>query len=107
MMYVDRLAKSTNVKQACRALGMPRAIYYRFKSKPLRHSETSMRCSPLALSELERRRVLDTLHSERFVDPRGLRAASLRRTLRNPFASRMCLSPWTLELNFLPLGSVA
>lgn len=63
MMYVDRLAKSTNVKQACRALGMPRAIYYRFKSKPLRHSETSMRCSPLALSELERRRVLDTLHS--------------------------------------------
>lgn len=67
MMHVTALADKTDVMQACNALGIPRATYYRHKNsddkKPL-----VKRQSPLALSNEECKAVLDMLHSERFVD---------------------------------------
>ena len=53
---------------ACRALGVSRASLYRRRGPP-RVLERRPRRSPArALSELERSRVLDVLHSDRFVD---------------------------------------
>ena len=53
---------------ACRALGVSRASLYR-RRRPPRVLERRPRRSPArALSELERSRVLDVLHSDRFVD---------------------------------------
>ena len=53
---------------ACRALGVPRASLYR-RRRPARLIERRPRRPPArALSELERGRVLELLHSERFVD---------------------------------------
>lgn len=54
------------VSAACDALGVPRSSFYREQEPdfigPIR------RCSPRKLSPDERAQVLDTLHSERFVD---------------------------------------
>jgi len=53
---------------ACRALGASRASLYR-RRRPPRPAERRPRQAPArALSELERSRVLDVLHSDRFVD---------------------------------------
>jgi len=53
---------------ACRALGTSRASLYR-RRRPPRLLERRPRPAPArALSELERSRLLDVLHSERFVD---------------------------------------
>jgi putative transposase len=53
---------------ACRALGVPRASLYR-RRRPARLIERRPRRLPArALSELERSRVIELLHSDRFVD---------------------------------------
>jgi putative transposase len=53
---------------ACRALGLSRASLYR-RRRPPRLLERRPRLAPVrALSEHERSRLLDVLHSERFVD---------------------------------------
>ncbi len=53
---------------ACRALGAARASLYR-RRRPARPLERRPRPAPArALSELERSRVLEVLHSDRFVD---------------------------------------
>lgn len=52
-------------KQACDALGLSRATYYRqLQPKPVRQRKQP----PRALDDQERERVLETLNSERFVD---------------------------------------
>ena len=71
MTTVAELAEKTSAQTACQALRVPRASYYRWKSPPPSSLpvETRVRApSPRALSAEERRIVLDTLHSDRFVD---------------------------------------
>jgi putative transposase len=74
------LAKQTSTKAACEALTVPRSSYYRElarrRSAPLERARPS---PPLALSPAERSRVLELLHSDRFVDqsPRAVWAALL------------------------------
>ena len=55
------------VQPLCRALGLPRATFYRWKNppKPLRKSRSA---PPRSLSIEERQQVLDTLDSQRFAD---------------------------------------
>ena len=59
---------------ACTALGLPRATYYRSQARlssptPASASETRPRKpSPRALTDAERRVVIDLVHEERFVD---------------------------------------
>jgi putative transposase len=60
--------------EACAALGVPRASYYRRQADILRETQGSesenrpRKPSPRALSAAERARVLDVLHDERFRD---------------------------------------
>ena len=65
---VDELAPITGTRDACTALGMPRASWYR-RSRGRRHGPPKPRPSPpRALSEPERTAVLAELHAERFLD---------------------------------------
>ena len=66
-MAAKSLALQVGVAPACRALGVPRATFYRrHRSTPGRQQP---RCTPArALCEDERERVLETLSSPRFVD---------------------------------------
>lgn len=70
MIATVELSKQTDVQSACDALGVPRANYYRWQNKenhvPSKHKVVVP--SPLALSDLERQTVLNTLHSKRFID---------------------------------------
>ncbi len=61
------LAPTAGIRAACAALGVPRATFYRQRA-PERSSPASRARPPLALTELERRAVLDVLHCKRFVD---------------------------------------
>ena len=79
---VDELVPLVGKKAACEAVGLPRASYYR--ANPVREqTEPSLRSGielvepapararqvqPRALSQAERARVLEVLHSERFAD---------------------------------------
>ena len=82
-MAAKSLALQVGVAPTCRALGVPRATFYR------RHSFAPGRQQPRstparALCEGERERVLETLSSPRFVDrapARGRRDASGRRAV--------------------------
>lgn len=55
-------------KGACGAIGRPRASHYRRLRGPRQGPPKPRPTPPNALSDQERRSVLDTLHSERFVD---------------------------------------
>ena len=70
MEAVTDLAEKTDIKEACTALGMPRATYYRWKKAAANRlpKQKSTRIPPLKLSAEERQEVLTTLNSERFVD---------------------------------------
>ena len=72
------LAPTAGIRAACSALGVPRATFYRQRA-PERSTPANRPQPPLALSELERRAVLEVLHSERFVDaaPRQIYATLL------------------------------
>jgi len=67
MIAAKQLAEQVGVKQACLALGIPRATYYRQKA-PASKKQAPLKRSSLSLSMLERQAVLNILHSERFVD---------------------------------------
>lgn len=67
MRQVERLVDKTTIQNACKALGVPRATYYR-NSHMGPPKPPLTRQSPLALSNTERQAVLNILHSERFVD---------------------------------------
>jgi putative transposase len=73
MAAVDQLSPLVGVKPACQALAVPRASWYRRRSRRLSpvavpSSEKGKRHSPRALSEAERQAVLTSLHEERFQD---------------------------------------
>jgi putative transposase len=74
MQAVERARSELPCVDACSALGLPRATYYRMQARvsskdPGSESETRPRKhSPRALSDEERRAVLEVLHSPRFVD---------------------------------------
>ena len=65
---VDELAPVIGTRPACRALGASVATIYR-RRRPPEPRRPGPRPTPVrALSEAERERVLEVLHSERFVD---------------------------------------
>jgi len=63
------LSGTIGVKPACAALGLARASYYKFQGKADSPSKPSSRtASPRSLKPPEKNRVLEILHSPRFVD---------------------------------------
>ena len=74
MQAVSTIHDELGVREACAAVGLPRATWYRAQT-PTSHGtpgsqrETRPRkASPRALSAVERQRVLDLVHEPRFVD---------------------------------------
>lgn len=74
MNAIAEIAPEVGVTAACEALAVPRASFYRARAastagpRLAEDSERPSRRSPRALSDEERKRVLDVLHSDRFVD---------------------------------------
>jgi len=70
MKVTESLAKEINVRQACAALAVPSASFYRWQSRQYSSpKESGLRpAPPLALSETEEMAILGILHEERFVD---------------------------------------
>ena len=72
MTALDQLHPLVGVKQACRALSVPRATWYRRRRRRLAAGvsvfEKGRRHSPRALSDREQSTVLTCLHEERFQD---------------------------------------
>lgn len=74
MQAVSTIHAEIGVRDACAAVGLPRATWYRVQARNLREtsgaqSQTRARVpSPRALSSIERQRVLDLVHEPRFVD---------------------------------------
>ena len=68
MNAAEDLAQHTDVSTACRALGVPRAALYRRRRRNTSCSVRPRKPSPRKLSDAERDKVLETLHSTRFVD---------------------------------------
>ncbi len=79
MSAVPALAEVVGVQAACAALSVPRATFYRHRSRQDEPNGESRPRPPLALTTSEREEVLDVLHSDRFVDhsPRQVWAALL------------------------------
>ena len=66
---VNQLTPVIGTRPACRALGASPATIYRRRRPPASPRPRRPRLMPVrALSEAERERVLEVLHSERFVD---------------------------------------
>ena len=69
MMVTESLAKEVDVQQACAALAVPRASFYRWQNRAECGRKERLRpVPPLALSDEEEKAVLEILHAERFVD---------------------------------------
>lgn len=68
MESAERLACDVGLAASCQALGLARASYYRFKSPKAPRSRKPRPAPERALSSRERQTVLETLHSERFID---------------------------------------
>ena len=65
---LDELAPHVGVAAACGALGVPRSTAHRWRRPLLQGPRRSRPTPPRALTEPERTKVLEVLHSERFVD---------------------------------------
>lgn len=69
MAAVDQLSPLVGVKPACQALAVPRATWYRRRSRRLSpRPAAGPRFSPRALTEAEQQAVLRCLHEDRFQD---------------------------------------
>jgi putative transposase len=69
MNAASQLASEVGTAPACAAIGVARATFYRHRQVVDRPCQEQPRPTPpRALSAEERRAILDTLHSERFVD---------------------------------------
>ena len=80
MEAAEKLAADVGSAAACRAMGVSRATLYRRRNPSRRNqSECANPRQPRALNTEERRKVLDLLHSPRFVDkpPAAVHAALL------------------------------
>jgi putative transposase len=79
MEAAEQLSKHVGIRQACQAIGVPRASFYRQRQGPKVTGDRLSRRSSRALSVEERQQVKDALYSERFVDktPREVFAALL------------------------------
>jgi putative transposase len=79
MAVATELAPCVGTAKACRALGVSRAGFYRRQKPSLPSVLKDRNPSPRALSDAERRNVLDLLNSPRFVDhaPAQVHAALL------------------------------
>ena len=67
MEATTELAETVGVRDACSALGLARATFYRHRSPSSEPARERPR-PPLALSAQERESVIEVLHSDRFVD---------------------------------------
>jgi len=74
---VTELVPLVGKKAACDAVGLPRASYYRANpvsvavaadAEPERARERKPQAQPRALTDVERAKVVEVLHSERFAD---------------------------------------
>ena len=79
MDTAEKLGDDVGLHQACQALGVSRASFYRRRRKEAPTTERRARRSPRALSALQREHVRDTLNSKRFMDkaPREVYATLL------------------------------
>src|SRR5881409_3941802 len=79
MEAVEGVAPELGAASACRALGLSRASLYRKRGRVDAEAPRPRPAPPRALAPSERQSVLDTLHSERFVDqaPAQVHAALL------------------------------
>ncbi len=80
MDAAEKLGDDVGVRQACRALGVSRASFYRrCRRKEAAAPERQARRSPRAFSSAQREQVRDTLNSDRFLDkaPREVYATLL------------------------------
>ena len=72
MVAAQQLSHETGIRQACDALGVGRASFYRCRTAqavgPVAKEPASTRRSPRALGHEERQQVKETLYSERFAD---------------------------------------
>lgn len=69
MTAVSDLSRQTSTKAACAALAVPRATFYRRTKRASADVLVADRPTPpLALSKIEKQRVLDALHEQRFRD---------------------------------------
>jgi putative transposase len=69
MSAVEQLAPVAGLTSACRALRVPRATLYRRRQRQEEQAKPKQRQRPpRRISDEERGRVLDELHSERFID---------------------------------------
>ena len=67
MTAVDTAAPAMGIAPACVVLGLPRATLYR-RRRPSAGARAPRPAPPRALDPVERQAVLETLHSERFLD---------------------------------------
>jgi len=67
MKIAESLAREVNIRQACYALDVSRASYYRWRDHE-EGADPPRPLPPLALSETEQQSVLDMLHEKRFAD---------------------------------------
>ena len=79
MAAVEEVTPGLGTASACRSLGLPRASLYRMRPPAAAEASRPRPAPPRALSAGERQAVLDTLHSERFLDqpPAEVQAALL------------------------------
>jgi len=69
MTIIEEIAPVVGPTKACAAFGLPRSSYYRGRVTPATPRAARKRPTPArALKTAERQEVVDTLHSQRFVD---------------------------------------
>ena len=68
MKAFEDLSPAVGTSAACTAIGVPRATVYRHRLPKTSAAPKPRPASPRALSDEERKRVLDVLHDESFTD---------------------------------------
>ena len=79
MKAVSELSGVVGVSSSCKAIGVPRSAFYRYRKPKIVKVSQSRPQSHRALSEDEYQKALDILHSEKYVDkaPRQIYASLL------------------------------
>jgi putative transposase len=79
MIACQELAADVGTVDACKSLDISRPTYYRRMGSPLESKSADRPAPPRALSSIEKKEVLNVLHTDRFVDkaPREVYATLL------------------------------